>query len=192
MASTTDQPAHTELDLASLFKRSWELFARKPVEHILAALIIHVVAVLTLGILFAPLLVGYIRLIERQRRWNEVISVGQIFHFEGSGWPAFGASVLIALTAAVGMLFFVVPGLVILLGWGFALWFIALDRSSATASLGASWRLFRANLGSVVLVWIILVVLGSVGGGAALVGTLITFPLGTVFATLAFHDMRGD
>jgi uncharacterized membrane protein len=191
MASTTGQPAHSELDLASLFRRSWELFARKPVEHILAALIIHVLGGLTLGVLFGPLLVGYIRLIERQRRWNEVISVGQIFHLEGSGWSAFGASVLIVLTTAVGLVLFVVPGVVVLLGWGFALWFIALDRASATSSLGASWRLFKANAGSVVLVWIILAVLGSVGG-AALIGTLITFPLGTLFATLAFHDMRGD
>jgi len=191
MASTTGQQATGELDLASLFKRSWELFAKKPLEHILAAAIIHVLSAVTLGALFGPLLVGYIRLIERQRRWDEVISVGQIFTLEGSGWSAFGASLLVALATFFGLVFLVVPGLVALLGFGFALWFVALDRARATASLGASWRLFKANAGSVVLVWVILVVLGSVGG-AALIGTLITFPLGTVFTTLAFHDMRGD
>ncbi len=188
--TSTAVPASSrvELDLGALFKRSWELFAAKPIEHILAAAITIVLGGITFGVLFGPLVVGYIRMVERQRR-GEPIFVAQLFEFGGSFWSALGASILMAIGITIGFLLLLLPGLLLLFAWSYAFWFIAVDHATAVDSLGRSWRLAKQNFGSVALVWVVLIVL-SFFGSAALIGHLITFPLGTLFATLAFSELR--
>ena len=55
-------------------------------------------------------------------------------------------------------------------------------------SLGASWRLLKQRTGSVVFVFIILLVLNSAGAAIALAG-LLSFPLGILLATVAFDEL---
>ncbi len=188
--TTTAAPAspHTELDFGSLFKRTWELFAAKPVEHIVAAAIVCLLGGVTLGILLGPLLGAYIRMVDRQRE-GKPIALDQVFELGGSAVSAIGAWFLMAIGVFIGFLFLVLPGLALLVGWGYCFWFIALERESGVQSLGSSWRLMRRNVGSVVVVWVVLILLAS-AGGAALLGSLITMPLGTIFATLAFRELR--
>jgi hypothetical protein len=188
MSSSTAASVDRELDLADLVRRSWDLFTKKPVEHILCAAVYHVLSVFTLGILSAPLLVTYLRIIDRQRR-GEPITVAQLFEFKGTGLTAFGLALLTIIGVGLGCCLLLLPGIVLFLGWFYGLWFVALAGQGVTDALGSAWRLFRANAGSVIIVVVVLVVLGS-AGAVALLGTLITFPLGVLFATLAFSDMR--
>jgi hypothetical protein len=190
MTSTTGSaPRPTPFDLKELFKASWDLFAAKPIEHIVAAAVIYVVGILTLGIMLGPLLVAYIRMIERQRR-GEPIEPGQLFELDGLGMTAFATALLVGWAFVCGLVVFVLPGLLALLAWGFSFWFIAVDRQGTIAAMASSWRLLNRHTGNVVVVWVILLVLESAGFGSLILGCVITLPLATLFATVAFSELR--
>jgi hypothetical protein len=175
------------VDVGELFKRSWALFTSKPIEHILASLIVVALGTVSLGVLIGPLCVGQIRMIDRQRR-GEDIRVGEVFSGFDSFAPAFLTSLILILAVAVGLVFLVVPGLFVLAAWGFSLWFVALRGASTTEALAASWSLLKRHTGSVLVVLLLGAILGSVGA-SVLFATLLTAPLSFIFTSLAFFDM---
>ncbi|MFO0728720.1 MAG: hypothetical protein U1E65_33390 [Myxococcota bacterium] len=175
------------LDINALAKDTWKLFEAKPLDHILAGFAVGVLSVITLGVLSGPLYVGYIQMCEKQRR-GEPIQFGDIF----KGLERFGTSfvlmILLGLGVTLGFMLLVLPGLVLAAGWFFAFNFAALRNTSAVGSLGASWRLFRANTGPVLTVLLIDVLVGAVGGAVFPV-TLVTTPLTVIFTTLVFAQL---
>ena len=175
------------VDVASLFKRCWGLFAQKPVEHVLVSLIVAVLGMLTLGVLLGPLYVGQLRMIEKQQR-GENISVQDAF----SGFDSFAGALLVTLCifvcASLGMIFLVLPGLVVIAGWSFAYYFVARDRASASEALAGSWNLLKSQTASVLLVLLLVIVVNCVAATFVL-AALLAAPLSAIFCTLAFQDM---
>jgi uncharacterized membrane protein len=178
------------VDIGSLAKRSWALFTEKPLEHIVAALIVMVLGTVTLGILLGPLAVGHIRMVDKQTR-GEAPRIEDVF----SGFSSFGAALLagiiFAVAVTVGMLLLVVPGLFVIAAWSYAFWFIALKGSSATDSLGEAWNLLKTQAGSVIVVLVLLAVVNAVAGSIVF-ATLLSAPLSVIFCTLAFQDMTSS
>ena len=76
--------------------------------------------------------------------------------------PVTGASILAVIGIAVGFVFIIVPGLVLLTFWSLIVPSIVIGESPAMASFGRSWRTVRGHawnvFGTIVLVWLILVV----------------------------------
>ena len=186
--SAAPRSTSAPLNLRELFRRTWEMFSADPIEHLVAGLTVCILSVLTLGVLFGPLLVLYIRVIERQRR-GEPISVAQLFDFGDVTLQAVGAAAVVGIGFIFGVVLFVLPALIVLLAWGYAFWFIANENQDVIEALSSSWRLLKANFSSVLAVWAILLVVGAMGV-AALIGVVIALPLTTIFATIAFADMR--
>jgi hypothetical protein len=178
------------VDIAGLVKRSWGLFAQKPLEHILASLIVAVLGTLSLGVLIGPLAVGQIRMIDKQRG-GEDIRVQDVFSGFSSFAPAFVATLVFVVGVSIGLVLLVVPGVVLAVVWAFSLWFVALQRASATEALADSWELLKGNRTSVLLVLAVIMLL-NVLGTAVLPATLLTAPLSFIFATLAFHEMEDE
>jgi hypothetical protein len=189
MNQEIERPPGEMVDIAGLVKQSWSLFAKKPLEHVLGSLIVAVLGTLTLGVLLGPLAVGQIRMIDKQRR-GEDIRVEDVFSGFSSFAPAFVASLVFVVGVGIGLLL-VVPGVVLALAWAFALWFVALQRATATEALADSWALLKAQPSSVLLVLVVVLLLNLLGG-AVLLGTLLTGPLSFIFATLAFHELEDD
>lgn len=177
------------IDVASLAKRSWLLFTSKPVEHLVASVITMVITTVSLGLLLGPLVVGHIRMIEKQER-GEDIRIEDVF----SGFSSFGAAFLTTLILMIGMgigfLLLVLPMFFVMAAWGFALWFVALRDASSVEALGASWSLLKSNLGSVIVVLLLTAVLNAIGS-SVLLAVLLTAPLSMIFSTLAFDQMLG-
>jgi uncharacterized membrane protein len=178
------------VDVGDLFKRSWALFTQKPIEHIVASLIVMVLGAVTLGVLFGPLSVGQIRMVEKQRR-GEVPRIEDVFSGFASFGPALLAALIFVVAMAVGMFLFVLPGLFVIAAWSFAFWFIALRDSSAMDALAASWNLLKTQAGSVLVVLVLMAVVNAVASSVVL-ATLLSVPLSAIFCTLAFHDMTGS
>lgn len=178
------------VDVVSLAKRCWELFAQKPIEHMLVSLIVVVLGSVTLGLLLGPLYVGQIRMIEKQQR-GDSISVRDAF----GGFDSFAESVLVTLCmlacASIGMMFLVLPGVIVIAAWSFAYYFIAFDRASATQALAGSWRLLKTQPASVLLVLLLVVVVNAISATVVLTA-LLAGPLSAIFCTLAFQDLTGD
>ncbi len=175
------------LDLNRLFARAWKLFSEKPFEHIVAGLVVVLLGGITIGILLGPLLVGYIRLIERQQR-GEPIAVTQVFDGFDTFGSSLGALILAGIGIAIGCIFLVIPGLILAAGWGYAMWFVALRGAGPVDALGSSWRLFRANLAYVLVVEVIVGALNSLGS-AVLLGALLAFPFGMILMNLSFNEL---
>jgi uncharacterized membrane protein len=175
------------VDVASLSKRCWELFAEKPIEHVLVSLIVVVLGTVTLGLLLGPLYVGQIRMIEKQQR-GDSISVQDAF----GGFDSFAPSVLVTLClfvcASIGMLLLVVPGLVVMAAGAFAYYFIARDSASASEALASSWNLLKTQTVSVLLVLLLVIVVNAIAATVVL-AALLAGPLSAIFCTLAFQDM---
>lgn len=178
------------VDIGGLFKRSWTLFTAKPLEHIVAALIVMVLGSVTFGVLLGPLAVGHIRMVEKQTR-GEQPRIEDVFSGFNSFGAAFLAGIIIAIGVTIGMLLLVVPGLFVAAAWSFALWFVALKDSSATDALGASWNLLKTQAGSVLVVLVLMGVANAVAGSIVF-GVLLSAPLSLIFCTLAFQDMTGS
>lgn len=178
------------VDIGKLFQRTWQLFQSKPVEHLVASLIVLVLSVVTLGVLMGPLAVGQIRMVEKQQR-GETPRIEDVFAGFSSFGPAFLTSLIVAVAVGVGALFLVLPGVFVALAWGFALWFVALENASPSAALSGSWQLLKNNAASVILVFVLLGVVNAVAGTVVL-GTLLTAPLSVIFATLAWQDMSNS
>lgn len=178
------------IDLGKVFQRSWALFQSKPVEHLVAGLIVIALSAVSLGVLFGPLSVGQIRMIEKQQR-GETPRIEDVF----AGFASFGASFLTSLilfvAVFVGMLLLVLPGVFVGLAWGFAIWFVALEGASPSAALSGSWQLLKNHTVSVIVVFVLLGVVNAVASSIVL-ATLLTAPLSMIFGTLAFQEMVGS
>jgi uncharacterized membrane protein len=188
MDEHSDKLPRDMLDLTALGKQSWSLFAGKPLEHIVASLIVLALGTVSLGVLIGPLCVGQIRMIDKQRR-GEDIRVEHVFSGFDSFAPAFLTTLIMLVGISIGLLLLVVPGIFLMVAWGFALWFVALGGASAVEALSASWALLKQNTASVLLVVLLSAVLNSLGA-SVLFGTLLTAPLSFIFATLAFFQLR--
>jgi uncharacterized membrane protein len=176
------------VDVAELFKRSWALFQSKPVEHLVASLLVLVLSVISLGVLLGPLSVGQIRMIEKQERGEEP-RIDDVF----TGFSRFGSAFLTTLVffiaMTIGAVMLVVPALFVGVAWGFALWFVALEGATPSEALGGSWQLLKSQTASVIVV---LLVMGAVNliASSVVLATLLTAPLTMIFCTLAFQDMQ--
>lgn len=190
-ASPEAAAAATDVDIQDLAKRAWSLFMRRPLFHVIAFLIVAVCGTLTLGLAFAALLVGYLRIIERCSL-DETPRLSEIFDALRDFGPAFIAGFLFTVAVAVASLLVVLPGIVVAFVWSYALWFVALKKTPALDALRASYTLARNNVGTVLLIMLAVVAL-NIAGGLVAVGVLVTAPLGTILMTLGFMDLtRSD
>jgi uncharacterized membrane protein len=175
------------IDVVSLFKRSWALFSQKPLEHLVASLIVLVLGTVSLGVLLGPLSVGQIRMVDKQQR-GEAIVIQDVF----SGFSSFGAALIVTVIlfvcVAIGTTLLVLPGLFVLAAWGFSWFFVALHGASAIEALAASWNLFKAQTASVLVLLVLLAVANAVASSVVL-GVLLTAPLSAIFGTLGFREL---
>jgi uncharacterized membrane protein len=178
------------IDLGKVFQRSWALFQSKPVEHLVAGLIVIALSAVTLGVLFGPLSVGQIRMIEKQQR-GETPRIEDVFAGFGSFGASFLTTLILFVAVFVGMLLLVLPGVFVGLAWGFAIWFVALEGASPSAALSGSWQLLKNHTVSVIVVFVLLGVVNAVASSIVL-ATLLTAPLSMIFGTLAFQEMVGS
>jgi hypothetical protein len=154
---------------------------------VVASLIILVLSPLSLGILLGPLSVGHIRMVEKQQR-GETIVIPDVFSGFSSFAPAFIVTLVFFVCVTIASFVLVLPGLFLIAAWGNCWCFVALHGASTIEALGRSWNLFKAHTASVILVFALLGVANAVASSVVF-AVLLTLPLTTIFATLAFQDM---
>jgi hypothetical protein len=185
--STSAAPAN--LDLLVLGRAAWSQLARRPGTYVVAWLCLLAGTVVSLGIAGPALLVGLIRLIERDRR-GEPVAIGHMLDGFAAFSPALLAGAALLAGTVLGSLLIVLPGLAVAVMWAFAPWFVALDGQRGATALRSAWALARDHLGSVLLVLVAVAGL-NILGGVVVVGLLVSGPLGLIFMTLCFHELRG-
>ncbi|WP_080796514.1 hypothetical protein [Corynebacterium pacaense] len=121
---------------------------------------------------------------------GESITFGDFFRLNGLGWPIVAELVVTAL-CYVGLLLFVVPGLII----AFILMFVVpamfiLRDASIGNSFSLSWRVVSTQFGAAVLIFLVTWLLNFVGG-LVVIGALVTTPLMYLMITHALQRAIG-
>ena len=181
------EPIRQEDVVQETLAEAWSLFTNDFVLYVVAGLLMIVVSIVTLGVLSGPMTVGFVQLVERRRR-GETCSPTDVF----DGFQRFGASLiasfLVGLGIFVGVLLFVIPGILFGCAMAFTFQAIAINDESATGAMARSFEVIKQNPGiSIVLLIIVLVLSGL--GGAVLFGTLLTLPFSLILMTLAYDRL---
>jgi uncharacterized membrane protein len=179
------EPESLESFLQAVGRETWELFQKHALVLILAGVIMLLLSAVSLGLLAGPLGVGFLDLVQRARR-GESVQTGAIFERFDSFVASLIAFIVIGIAVTIGMFLLVVPGLVVLIFSTFTLHAIAYERLGAIGAIKRSVQLVRTNFVNV-LVLMLVISLAQTIGGAVLLGTLLTLPLGLVASALAFQ-----
>lgn len=117
--------------------------------------------------------------------------VGDLFQTEHYG-PFLGASILFWIMVSVGLVFFIVPG-IILLTIFFFYSFAIVDRGDGVMdSLSRSSEITRGQRGSVFLLGLACFGINLLGVIVCLVGLLVTYPVTFVAAAYAYRTLSGQ
>jgi hypothetical protein len=173
--------------LKAVGEQTWKAFTSDALLYVLASVALSLLTVLTLGVLGAPLAVGFVKIV-RSRRRGEPAAWTDIF----SGFQHFLVSiivmVLVVVAILIGSLFLIVPGLLIALFTIFALPAIAYEDTGPFDAIVRSFEIVKDNFLNVLLLSLVLSVVQGVGG-AVLVGMLLTTPLTMIALTVAYERL---
>ncbi len=129
-------------------------------------------------------LVGQLRVALAAAR-GEVVELSQFF----SGGDRFGIALLVQIVQGVciivGTIFFVVPGLILALGWSLATLFVADSDCGVGEALSESWAMTRGQRGKLFLFALAAIAVLFLGLLALVVGMFVALPIILVaFATI--------
>ena len=166
------------LDIEETIKLGWGTFIKHPVEAILGFLIVGVISGLTLGVLAGPMFIGYNRMLLNAVRGEE-IGLGDIFGGFDVFVPSLVLLVVVAILVTIGSLFFVLPGLAVVIFTWWSWLLVADQESGAFDALQRSFTFTKDHFGPALVFVVVCLVIGGVGSLVAF-GSLITAPLAQI------------
>jgi|GEM_PF-1371177 len=178
----------TESLIESSVSEGWELFRGDLVLFVIATLLVFVISALSLGLCSGPMVVGFIKLVNKRIR-GEAGTATDVF----DGFSQFGASliamILITIGTLIGCLLLVIPGVIFAIATAFTFHAIALDGVSSTAAIGRSYSLVKDNLAPCFVLLLIVVVLNAIGS-SVIFGSVFATPFSLIVMTFAYQRLR--
>src|SRR3990167_6897844 len=126
---------------------AWGIFKNNAITHVVCTLLVMVVASISAGLLAGPMVVGYMRMIEREAR-GESVQIGDIFRGFDDFVPAFVAGLISSLVVSLGFMLCFIPGLLVMALPPVALFLVARGERDGVAAFNQAWSLVTKNLGS--------------------------------------------
>jgi uncharacterized membrane protein len=149
--------------------------------------IIGSIATVVIGYLInAALVRGALHEVDGQRP-----SLGSFFRFTNVG-NVILASILVGVATAIGLILFVIPGLIVaFLSW-WTLQFVIDRHDSAIEGVRSSFRAISSQAGPVFLLALALIGINILGAIPLGLGLLITIPVSTIASTYAYRVVSGS
>lgn len=119
------------------------------------------------------------------------IEVGTFFRFDDFG-KVVVAALLVGLGTAVGVLLFVIPGLVFAFLAQFTLFYVIDKRMAPVDAIRASFTLVSRNLGAVLLLFLAVYAANLVGSALCGIGQLVSFPVGLLATTWMYRRLQDE
>ncbi|MFW0871086.1 MAG: hypothetical protein ACKKL4_01360 [Patescibacteria group bacterium] len=121
---------------------------------------------------------------------DEKISLGTVL--QGLGWRQYLyyvlASLLMVLGVLVGLIFFIIPGVILTLAWIFTLYLILDQKSGIIESFKRSYHLTYGHKWDVLGLVFLMIVINILGALAFIVGLFISLPI-TYLAQARMYDL---
>lgn len=119
------------------------------------------------------------------------IEIGTFFRFDDFG-KVVVAALLVGLGTAVGVLLFVIPGLVFAFLAQFTLLYVLDKRLAPVDAIRASFTLVTRNLGAVVLLFLAVYAANLIGSALCGIGQLVSFPVGLLATTWMYRRLQDE
>ncbi len=114
-----------------------------------------------------------------------------LFATEGYGQYV-AAAIVAGIGVGLGMLLCVIPGLILAFMWQFFGYSIADgDTTDPIGALTRSWNLVKDNLGSLLVLALVLMLLNFVGALLCGIGLLVTLPVSAIAVAFAWRTVTG-
>ncbi len=172
------------MDFENLFKASFGQLVKGIVKLILFTL---VGCLLCFTIVLIPtVMAGLTRGILRYVREGIEPEFDELWSFDGF-LQTLLLVVLGGIAIGIGLVLLIIPGVLLMVWWMYALFFIVDRNMTFIEAMGASKQLVSGTgFWNHFVVLLIMSVLNSLGGGLAGLGTLITVPFGLLLVTNAY------
>lgn len=173
------------LDIGENLKLGWNTFTENAVAMIVGMLLVAVVGGFSLGICLPAMLLGYNQMILRAIN-GEKVEIGDVFGGFKNFVPAFILYLIMAIAIGIGMMFLVIPGLIIAFMFVWAPWILAQEPTmSPIDCLKASVEAVKGDIGgNAVFVLVFMVI--SAAGNFVPFGGLLTSPVATAMMAHGF------
>lgn len=119
------------------------------------------------------------------------VEVGTFFRFDDVG-KVLVAALLVGLGTAVGIVLFVIPGLVFAFLAQFTLFFVIDKRMAPVDAIRASFTMVTRNLGAVLLLFLAVYAANLVGSALCGIGQLVSFPVGLLATTWLYRRLQDE
>jgi uncharacterized membrane protein len=146
------------------------------VLHIVVMLVILIVGGFSMGLLYGPMMVGYMRMIKAEEEGGTP-QIGDVFKGFDDFLPAFLAAFLGGIAVSIGMMLCVIPGLLIMALPVVAVYFVAMGEKDGINALKRAWPVVKDNLVSSALCAFVLVLVGYLGIILCGIGIILTLPI---------------
>jgi uncharacterized membrane protein len=171
-------------DIGSCLSAGIDGLKKKPLEHILAVVLVGAVGGVSAGVLSGPMVVGYMRMIERQER-GEKVDFTDVFKGFDDFVPALLAVLLSSLIVSVGFMLCFLPGLLIVGLVPTAAYLVAVGEKDGINAIRRAFEAIKANLLGTVVCSLVLSIVGSLGAIFCGIGAFLTLPI----AFIGFYHM---
>lgn len=157
---------------------------KDPLAHIAATLIVGTAGSVSFGVLSGPLMVGYMRMIDKAAD-GEKAQIGEVFKGFDYFIPALIAFLIGTTLMSIGYVLCVIPGLLLMALTPMALYLIAQGETDGVNAIKRGWAMLKPNIFGAFFCLIVLSLVSSLGMVACLIGYLVTLPI----AFIGMHHM---
>lgn len=152
---------------------------KDPFTHIVTSLLIGIVGGASAGLLTGPMMVGYMRMIEREDGGAKV-EIAEVFKGFDDFVPALLAVLLSSIIVGIGFMFCVLPGLLIMALVPTAAYLVAAGEKDGVNAVKRAFEALKANFVGAFFCALVLGIVGSIGGLLCGVGMILTLPIGII------------
>jgi hypothetical protein len=172
------------MEFESLFKVTFDQFVKRIVKLLLFGL---VGCLLCFTVVLIPtVLGGFARGMLRYVREGVEPEFDELWRFDDF-LQILLLVVIGGIAVSLGLMLLILPGVVLMVWWMYALFFIVDRKMTFAQAMGASKQLVTGSgFWNHFVVLLIMVVLNSLGGGLAGLGTLLTAPFALLLVTNAY------
>ena len=182
------------MDIGKILENGWKLFVRDVGPLVLGTIIAAVLSVVSLGILWGPLHGGLMKTAVRRVREDRTADYGDVFGALDRFWTLFGATLLMVVLVGLGLLFLIIPGLLLAAIWFYVYPLIIDKRMGVFEAMSASKELVTRNGLGVHVAMVVLIALaaGAVSSMTGGIGGVVAAPLAITVIVAAYFTVQGD
>ncbi len=178
-------------DYTQLLKQTWGAIIQKQnlIVTLLGAAVLTLVGSVTLGILSGPLFLGYAAACLKISRGQEV-AIDDLWSGFSRLVPAIVTSLIIGVASVVGMIFCLVPGLIVLFLCTFVFHFMVDDPAlSGMDAIKKSAAMVKANIADVAVIWVVGLLLNAVLS-VSVVGVVAGMAFAMLMSGFLYDEIR--